>query len=66
MPAVHSNNGGSYPGSRLSDISLSWMVASATKHTDLFLDEKCLPYPDSFESNIRDWLRESINLESDF
>ncbi|WP_444928310.1 DUF2235 domain-containing protein (plasmid) [Microbulbifer sp. TRSA002] len=52
MPGVHSNIGGSYPDSRLSDISLSWMVARVTKHTNLILDEKCLPNPDSFESNI--------------
>ncbi|WP_444908903.1 hypothetical protein [Microbulbifer sp. TRSA005] len=66
MPGVHLNIGGSYPGSRLSEISLSWMVARVTKHPDLILDEKCPPNPDSFESNIRDWLRESIDLESDF
>ncbi|WP_369974270.1 hypothetical protein [Microbulbifer sp. A4B17] len=31
MPGVHSNIGGPYPGSRLSDISLSWIVARAAK-----------------------------------
>jgi hypothetical protein len=42
MPGVHSNVGGSYADTGLSDIALRWMAARVRAHTGLVLDEDYL------------------------
>lgn len=42
LPGVHSNIGGSYADSGLSDIALDWMVKRIEKHTDLVVDKDYL------------------------
>lgn len=40
---VHSNIGGSYTDSRLSDITLDWMIKRLRAHTDLEVADAALP-----------------------
>lgn len=42
FPGVHSNVGGSYPDTGLSDTALDWMVKRVIKHTDLAFDDRYL------------------------
>jgi uncharacterized protein (DUF2235 family) len=42
VPGVHSNVGGSYDDTGLSDIALEWMVRRVQEHTDLLIDDAYL------------------------